>query len=115
MTCDKNTKSCSTIINSYKICKTIVAVLENTSKLAQRNERARIEIEKLQAEMGHNGEKIQAETLNEEELDLDMQAGEGRRGGDASQCNGSCLESAFLQHFRDGSKAGKAAVCNPPR
>ena len=47
-------------------------------------------------------EKIKAETLNEEELDLDiraLQAGEGRRGSDASQQNGCCLDSAILQQF----------------
>ena len=65
----------------------------------------------MHAEVTDNGEEVQAETLNQEELDFEI-----RRGSDASQYNGCCLDSAILQQFVSmGSRAGKAAICNPLR
>ena len=64
------------------------------------DEQARIEIEKLQEEVDDTGQKMKADMLNEAELELDIRAlrgGEGRRGSNASRCNGCCLDSAILQ------------------
>ena len=68
----------------------------------KRNAQARIEIEKAASRIGGRWAEDQSRTLNEAELDLEIRAlleGEGRRGRNAPQFNGCCLDSAILEQF----------------
>ena len=52
--------------------------------------------------MEDHGNNIQAESLVEAEVDLELrglQAGDERRGSSASQSNGCCMDPAFLHSF----------------
>ena len=68
----------------------------------QVNEQHRINVENAQAEMEDNVHTIQAESLVEAELDVEIrgvQAGEGRKGSSASKSLGCCKDPAFLHNF----------------
>ena len=75
---------------------------ENGKKLGEEIFQVRMETEKLQEKLEDNEENIKNEAGNETEWEDEieqMQTGEGRRGSDASQSNGCCMDPAFLQHF----------------
>ena len=70
------------------VYKTTLHCQKNVDRWAKRNEQVRNETEKAQAEMEDTGQKHQAESQVETELDLEirgLQAGEERRGSNASQ------------------------------
>ena len=82
--------------------KTTLHGQKNVDRWAKKNEQLRNETEKAPAEMEDTGRKHQAESQVETELDLEirgLQAGEARRGSNASQSNGCCMDPAFSQHF----------------
>ena len=63
--------------------------------------------------MEDHGDKIQAESLVEAELDLEfrgLQAGDERRGSSASQSNGCCMDPAFLQFPHVRSRDGQTTA-----
>ena len=68
--------------------------------------------------MEGNVSKILAGSLVEGDLDLEiggLQAGDGRRGSNASQSNVCCMDPAFLQKFdTSGSRLGQTAAFTPP-
>ena len=70
------------------VYKTTLHCQKNVDRWAKRNEQVRNETDKAQAEMEDTGQKHQAESQVETELDLEirgLQAGEERRGSNASQ------------------------------
>ena len=72
-------------------------------KPSERNEQARVEIEKLQEEREDKRRKMTEEARNETDLELEtreLQAGEGRGGSNASQStNGCCFNSTIVEQF----------------
>ena len=75
---------------------------KNVGTWAEKNEQLRTSIEEHQADMEDNGQGFWAETWVEAELDLEitgLQAGEGRRGSNASQSNGCCFDATILQQY----------------
>ena len=71
-------------------------------------------IEKSQAGKEDNGPQIKAGSLVEAEVDLEirgLQAGGGRRGSDASQSNGCCMDPAYLHNFLTSEADLTSSLC----
>ena len=72
-------------------------------KFSERNEQARVEVEKLQEEREDKGRKMTEEARNETDWELEtreLQAGEGRGGSNASHStNRCCFSSTILEQF----------------
>ena len=71
-------------------------------KWAEEHGQLRLVIENSQAKTEDDGQKIQEEALVEAALDLEirgLQAGDGRRGSDASQSIWCCFDAAIFQQF----------------
>ena len=67
------------------------------------NVQDRTEINILHEQLEDSGEKIKKEAGHETEFEDEtekLQAGDGKRGSNASQSSGCCMDPAFLQHFR---------------